>query len=474
MSIEGATALGDWETRPRRVNVRPVDELGLTPEEAIILRRVDGIRTIELLCASSGFGRNETLGLLFSLLGRDLIAVGPEGEGTGPLPSGALESRPHLEVLPFRGVDPQDVRFLQAYGPIGYVPGLPLAEPGRGRYGRYQFDRRALLIRCGLTVEERREVVFLSQNLPRLDHFEFYGIEPTVDRREIKKAYFELSKRYHPDARRQKDMGAFEPLVQAVYRHATDVNELLQRDEPFRITYARAVMARNAAYRGDLESLREEQFQRQHQARLGVAAERKEALRERLDRNQVARRTQSAGPDTARLRQSERFFAEAQTELAAGRRAGALNLLRLAHNYDPRNLQVGQALEKLDAEVRRERAARLWTQGELEEQVDRLDEMLAAYLAAIEAEPTVARCLHAAGVLFKRTRKYQTAIELAERAVAMEPQNVDALLLLAAIYERADLSEKARATLERAERIAPKSAAVQQAISELRSAPRKQ
>lgn len=464
MSIEGATALGDWETRPRRANMRPVDELGLSSEEALVLRRVDGIRTIEQICGSSGYGRNETLGLLFSLLGRDLIRVTEGPDTDAQLPSGTLESPRHLEVLPFRGVDAPDVRFLQGYGPIGYVPGLPLAEPGRGRYGRYQFDRRSLLIRCGLTVEERREVVFLSQNLPRLDHFEFLGIDPSDDRREIKKAYFELSKRYHPDARRQKDTGPFEPLVQAVYRHATDVNELFQRDEPFRLVYTRAVKARNAAYRGDLEALREEEAQRVHQSRLGVAAERKEALRERLERNQVARRSQGKGPDTSRLRQAERFFSEGKTELAAGNGAAALNLFRLAANYDPRNPQVAQALEKLDREQRRFRAEKFWSAGELEEQVSRLDEAIAAYTAAVEAEPTVERLMYLGKYLLDRTRKYQTASEHLERAVAMAPQNVDALLLLAAIYDRAELPAKAGAMLKQAERVAPGHASVLQAL----------
>ena len=38
--------------------------------------------------------------------------------------------------------------WLESRGPIGHVPGRPYAEPGRGRYGTFSFDRHELLARC--------------------------------------------------------------------------------------------------------------------------------------------------------------------------------------------------------------------------------------------------------------------------------------------------------------------------------------
>ncbi|MCA9543026.1 MAG: hypothetical protein KC613_01515 [Myxococcales bacterium] len=472
MPIEGAQALGEWESFPHRLDRRDADTLGLPEDEAIIYDLVDGRHTIEQVCARSGLQQNEALGVLFSLLGQGLIAItGTAATADTPSPAAlpANDGPARLEVLPFRGVSPPDVQFLKGYGPLGYVPGLPTREPGRDRYGRFPFDNRALLMRCGLTVAQKKEVIFLSQMLPRLDHFEFFDMdEPTDDRRELKKAFFIFTKKYHPDARRTLDMGPFEPYVAYIYRHAAEVSELLQSDDRFRATYARAVKARNRAYREGLESLREERESVQRQDRLREAKDRKAEIQKRLERNAKARRLVSRGPEMERLNKAERFHRDGMLHYEQGDLTTAANLLRLAVTYDPRNRVYEQAFERADRESKSELAGRYWERGETEQSVGRSEEAIAAYTRAVELAQDPAHAAHLARYMVDNKKDLRTAMAHAELAVARAPQNVDYLVLLAKIQESADLSTKARATLERAKVLDGSREDVKQALNALK------
>lgn len=467
MPIEGAQALGDWESFPHRLDNRPVDTLGLSADEAQVLSAIDGTQTIEMICNGSTLGRNETLSSLFSLMGRGLIVVTQVGRSE-PAPAAEMAALPpspsgistpgaaRLEILPFRGVDVGDERVLKGYGPVGFIPGLPHRRPGQGRYGSYQFDKRALLLKCGLSVSEKREVIFLSQNLPRLDHFEFFDIEPTADRTEFKKAFFAFSKKYHPDARYQRDAGPFEPYIQFIYRHAREVNELWQSDERFRIVYARAVEGRNRAYREGLEAMREEQAHRKRQDRLALARDRKTQIQERLARNAKARRVQSnRGPGLERVNRAEKFYQDGMAQYQEGNVGPAANLLRLAVTYDPRNRVYAQAFEKIDREARYARAERIWAQGEDAANMGRVNEAIDHWSQAVELSRRADYAARLAQYLHEQNKDVRKAVWAAELAVASAPQDVDYLVLLATIYETAELVAKAAGALERALKEAP-------------------
>lgn len=450
----------------------------MTEDEALVLQQIDGMHTIEQLCERTSLGRNETLSMLFSLLGRSLIqitATGRDAPVEAPIEAQLPQLEPEdsrvarLEILPFRGVSQPDIRTLKAYGPIGFVPGLPSREPGRGRYGRFQFDKRALLLKCGLSVAEKREVIYLSQNLPRMDHFEFFDIEVSADRRALKKAFFLFSKKYHPDARFQRDAGPFEPYVQFIYRHAQEVNDLWQDDERFRTVYARAVEGRDRAYREGLEMIREERAQQKRMARLALAQSRKAQITSRLDRNAKARRVQShRGPGVERVNRAERFYQDGMTQYQAANLGPAANLLRLSTTYDPRNRVYQQAFEKVDREARNARAERLWRDGEDNASMGRVAEAVEVWGQAVELGHRADYAARLAQYMYEQNQDMRRAVWAAEIAAAGAPQDVDYLVLLATIYEKAELVAKAASALERALDLAPGDGAIKKKLKALK------
>ncbi len=63
----------------------------------------------------------------------------------------------------------------------------------------------------------------------KLNHYELLGVAADADRAEIRKAYFALSKTFHPDAYYGKRLGSFKPKMEVVFRKVTDAYEAVGR-----------------------------------------------------------------------------------------------------------------------------------------------------------------------------------------------------------------------------------------------------
>ena len=63
----------------------------------------------------------------------------------------------------------------------------------------------------------------------KLNHYELLGVAMDAERAEIRKAYFALSKEFHPDAYYGKRLGSFKPKMEVVFRKVTDAYEAVGR-----------------------------------------------------------------------------------------------------------------------------------------------------------------------------------------------------------------------------------------------------
>lgn len=473
-----AADLGAWEDVPRRrpdvdVTAAPIDS-----KAAFVLTRIDGLTPILDICAMSGFGQRETLGMLVELYAHGLIEVQPADGKRRPIKlrdragrerRAAQAGRDRPNLPDFNGVEPADVHALRRAGPLFRVPGQPFAEPGQGRYGTHRFDKRRLLVRNALTLEQKKEILFLAANLDALDHFEFFGVEPTAERRAIKKAYFAFSKRFHPDTVFRKEVGDYKALIERIFKRGTEIYESLSSDAALRETYARAIEARDTAYRRSLEGERRKQEGERREKLKAEAERRKVALRERLASNTRHRRQSTvANPVAERLERAERYYKEGMAHYQSENFIPASNTLRLAVSFDPKNEHYRQAFEKVNERARQVKAEQYWKAGYLQESVGRPREALQSYLEAIEAWPRHDYCAHVAELLVEHTGDLRRAADLAEQAVAAEPQEVDYLVLLGRIYGEANLTKKAQGVFERALEIDPKNDDAKQALKSIK------
>ena len=77
----------------------------------------------------------------------------------------------------------------------------------------------------------RRTVLGMHRKLDQLDHYALLGVAPTVDRKALKRAYFELAARFHPDRYFRKKLGSFKTRMELIFGRVTQAHEVLTRPE---------------------------------------------------------------------------------------------------------------------------------------------------------------------------------------------------------------------------------------------------
>jgi hypothetical protein len=79
--------------------------------------------------------------------------------------------------------------------------------------------------------ERLREVDELYERLGELDHYSLLGITPAADEDGVRSAYFQLARRFHPDAYFRKPIGAHRQKLELIFKMLTRAHEVLRSDE---------------------------------------------------------------------------------------------------------------------------------------------------------------------------------------------------------------------------------------------------
>jgi len=442
---------------------------------AFVLTRADGQLSIAELCMVTGFGERETLKVVQQLVDMDALIV-EEADGerrmirlTAERRQRVSESQPLAVAAPFEGVDSADAEWLQRKGVPGFVPGVPGRIAGATKYGNFSFDPHVLREDVELTVELRKDILFLEAHLGKLDHFELFELQPTVDRKELRRAYFAFSKRFHPDTVFRRSVGSYGKRIETIFKHGTQVYEALVGDGDLREVYCRAVKARNRRWR---ERLEEQRLGREEVRRAELkkqASGRKEALRARLARNADRRTRQVRDTQMGRrLGRAQRFYDEGITHYENESWVSAFNSLQLAVTYDPKNEDYKAAFSVADEKLREVKAEQRWKRGYIQESLGNIKEALEAYIAAADAWPRSDYYAHIAELFLKYDEDLRQAADLAQKAVDAEPENVDYLQLLGRVFMRAKLKAKAVAVYEQVQKLDPKNAEAKKALKALK------
>lgn len=146
--------------------------LPLTPQEAYLLSRIDGVFDLDSLLKIGGTSRGATAKTLYALLSCGIVEWKKEG-----VPAVVGQAKGGFEGLNVE----------VAAGPAERSPGH--AELVRNTYRRIDW----------------------------LTHYELLGITPTATAEEINEAYFERSRLFHPDLRHREDLRPFEKELAAVF-----------------------------------------------------------------------------------------------------------------------------------------------------------------------------------------------------------------------------------------------------------------
>ncbi|MDB4967498.1 MAG: heat shock protein DnaJ domain protein [Myxococcales bacterium] len=160
--------------------------LKLGAEEGFVLSRVDGRVTIAQICLLVPFDADVTATILGELARVGAIEI-PGGEVAEPLP----------KLTPA-------------------VPGTPVAS--------------TKLDGLDLTVDQARRIDEFFSTLGTRDAFELLEVTPEADKKEIKRAYFKLSKEFHPDRFFNKSLGPYADRLSKIFQSIKAAFELLNDD----------------------------------------------------------------------------------------------------------------------------------------------------------------------------------------------------------------------------------------------------
>ncbi len=100
-----------------------------------------------------------------------------------------------------------------------------------------------------IDTELQRQINETFHRADRLNHYELLGVAIDAERGEIRKAYFALSKTFHPDAHYGKRLGSYKAKMEVIFRKVTDAYEAVGRPKKREAydRYLRQSIAVNAA-----------------------------------------------------------------------------------------------------------------------------------------------------------------------------------------------------------------------------------
>lgn len=186
----------DWVPRLRDDLV--VTELPITdPFDGFILSRIDGESTVKDIADLTGATVDRVQELISRLEGLGALGrpPGPPARASRPPPTKA-EPEPEPEERPS-------------------VVSPPLYDPR-------ELDEEADLDR-----ERKHEILHAFHRLPEVDYYQLLGISRDADKKEIRAAYFRLSKRFHPDTLFGKELGSFKTKMEKIFEQLTRAYDTL-------------------------------------------------------------------------------------------------------------------------------------------------------------------------------------------------------------------------------------------------------
>jgi tetratricopeptide (TPR) repeat protein len=92
-------------------------------------------------------------------------------------------------------------------------------------------DLTALAEDVDLDVEMRHQILRMHAALERSDHYALLGVDTTADKKTLRRAYFELAAKFHPDRYFRKKLGSFKPRMETIFGRLTRAHDTVSNKE---------------------------------------------------------------------------------------------------------------------------------------------------------------------------------------------------------------------------------------------------
>ena len=326
-----------------------------------------------------------------------------------------------------------------------------MSESGEGSSGQAAANEAV-----DLSSEFQAELRDLARALPALNYYELLGLEPDVDDAAVRDAFFECSKRFHPDRYFNKQTGMYGPLLTEIYKRVVAANDVL-RDPSLRQSYDR--LLNEGGPRKDRASSKSQPSADEDPTRDATSTAQPTGGPSLRDRKGLRSPKGQLEILERRLKQSrsraKRHVDEALEHKEAGNWERAASLLKHALAFDPRDTTIHDELAEVviqanaargDEALARGRA--MLKRGERKNAIEMLSE-------ASQLRPTDAELAATVAELLLKERDLKTARAFAERAISLDGDSVNSLKVLGQIFKQLGKVASARKYLQRAWELDP-------------------
>lgn len=300
------------------------------------------------------------------------------------------------------------------------------------RYRGFVFVPADLGEEAELSLEQKKEILFLHTRLATLSYWELLGLPWNASCEEAQEAYRHQAMLLHPDRHRGKQLGRYAARIQAIFPRLNEARETLA-DPERRAAYARKTAGPTERAKLELRDLEEERRAEERKARLAR-------------RNPIVAKVARVGELMGRARQA----------MEEGRWSQAANDFQLVCSMDPKNEEARKLAEDARRRVAAGRASELYEKGLAAEAAGSLQAALAMFRDAVEADPANCRAASAASRAARAAGDLSLARDMAERAVRSGPRDGPAHEALAQVLAAQGETKEARRLAERALELDPR------------------
>lgn len=195
---------------PKPVRGVDVFSLPLSTREGFVLSRVDGVSSVEDISMMVGIKAAELNTILEKLAGLGAVDL-----------SWRPQKPPAAAAAPPRAEDPEGSNRALGQAAVQRVLATPL-QP--------LYDELELLAKADIGFDLKKKILNGYYGLDGKDYYQVLGLLRTADKKEVRAAYFELSKLFHPDSLFGKELGPFKAKMEAVFKRLTEAYEVLGRN----------------------------------------------------------------------------------------------------------------------------------------------------------------------------------------------------------------------------------------------------
>jgi len=306
--------------------------LSLSAEEGFLLSRIDGHTSWRLLREIGGIEPDEADLCLEGWIASGYVKVaGMAPEASRPRPARA-RSAANAPPKPGTATTP---------GPI---------------------DESLIDAGLDLEVEVQRKILEFEAGLGRSYH-DLLGVKPDADTKQVKRAYFKLSKEFHPDRYFRREIGGYAARLDAIFKRVLEAYEILSDPKLCAELAEQGVEAGGSAEAGGgAETGAAPQAEPPPQTATPAQPSRPLTKLERLKQRMPFRIPESVLAE--RRQKAEEFARAAEVSAHRGNFQEAASSIRIAITFDPHRAELRAQLAELQAKSAERRAKQLLEQFE--------------------------------------------------------------------------------------------------------------